>query len=285
MIERFTKKYIVYPDTESGKTGTLALFVLSLIDFLRIESNPEINEVYGLELKKSISFLKSLMMENGQFHKYYNYEEGSGFGGASPYFDGEALLALIKAAKYATYDELQEIVLYSAESMFRQNVEKALKLNPDSPVTKGFYQWGSMAFFELFTSGWENVLVYGDRVLALSNWMIDIHKTLHRTKNTAYAYEGIVLAWETARILEKHEAAEKLLTVIETGLYKLLTWQIGSPVENEFLREHPTNDPKAIGGVLNKKDGTLLRIDITQHQMHAVILALRYIYTEKKRKM
>ena len=39
-----------------------------------------------------------------------------------------------------------------------------------------------------------------------------------------------------------------------------------------------TDDPKAIGGVMNSKSYPKLRIDVTQHQMHAVILARRFIY-------
>ena len=37
---------------------------------------------------------------------------------------------------------------------------------------------------------------YGERLMELSDWMIDVHKTLRRTRNTAYAYEGIIHAYQ-----------------------------------------------------------------------------------------
>jgi hypothetical protein len=72
--------------------------------------------------------------------------------------------------------------------------------------------------------------------------------------------------------------------------YKLTSWQIHGPLadKNEFLKKNPTTDEWAIGGVMNKakpakrpKPTTTyheLRVDVTQHQMHAVTLALRYVY-------
>lgn len=36
----------------------------------------------------------------------------------------------------------------------------------------------------------------------------------------------------------------------------------------------------AIGGVQNHRSESALRIDVTQHQMHAVVLARRYYLTE-----
>jgi hypothetical protein len=32
-------------------------------------------------------------------------------------------------------------------------------------------------------------------VLRLADWMIDVHRTLIRNKNTGYAYEGIIHAY------------------------------------------------------------------------------------------
>jgi len=44
---------------------------------------------------------------------------------------------------------------------------------------------------------------------------------------------------------------------------------------NEFLINNPTNEKIAIGGIMNAKNRAPLRIDTTQHQMHAVMMALR----------
>ena len=39
------------------------------------------------------------------------------------------------------------------------------------------------------------------------------------------------------------------------------------------------NKKTAVGGVMNHKEEPYLRIDVTQHQMHAVILAKKYVYS------
>jgi hypothetical protein len=74
-------------------------------------------------------------------------------------------------------------------------------------------------------------------------------------------------------------ALNDLAYTIDTGLYKLTGWQVGGPLQhrNRYLSQHPTRDPLAVGGIMNHHQQSLLRIDLTQHQMHAVILALRHV--------
>ena len=54
--------------------------------------------------------------------------------------------------------------------------------------------------------------------------MIDVHRTLERTRNTAYAYEGIIHAYEISRICEDEFHIDKFKCTIDEGLYKLLGW-------------------------------------------------------------
>jgi hypothetical protein len=89
-----------------------------------------------------------------------------------------------------------------------------------------------------------------------------------------------------------------LLYIIDRSFYKLTSWQIGGPLveANPFLVENKTDDPVALGGIMNsakaypdkppEKGDTRheLRIDVTQHQMHAVTLALRHVYTNGEKK-
>jgi UDP-N-acetylmuramoyl-tripeptide--D-alanyl-D-alanine ligase len=121
--------------------------------------------------------------------------------------------------------------------------------------------------------------VYAGRTIALAKWMIDVHQTLQRRRNTGYAYEGIISAYRLAVATGDEAAQQKFRGVCELGLGKLLTWQVGSPVQNAFLRRHAPGVPYAVGGVLNAADDPWLRIDVTQHQMHAIILARRYMWT------
>jgi len=64
---------------------------------------------------------------------------------------------------------------------------------------------------------------------------------------------------------------EESKPILKHFLYDLL--ELPAPiVELTFL---PT---LAIGGVQNHRRESPLRLDVTQHQMHAVILARRYVY-------
>lgn len=270
-------RFIVYPREKSGSLGTVALVTLALIDFIPTVEDKKIKEIYKNDLNQYVNFLLCARQKDGQFHSSYNLETGQPFGNPSPYFDGEALLALAKAVKYSGYKKLKPLVLQSASRMYEVHVRQALEKDADSSITKGFYQWGSMSFFEIYQARWGNHRQFGQYVIDLANWMIDVHETLKRPRNTAYAHEGLSCAWEIARLEKNEKAAQKIAGVIDQGLSKLISWQKGSPLENEFLKG--ASDNRALGGVMNGEDDSVLRIDVTQHQLHAMILARKYLYS------
>jgi hypothetical protein len=275
------KRYPVYPSTKFGKTGTLALVALSLIDYLRAAQStldPQVFSKYKQQLDGYLKLLASIQTDDGLWYGGYDYATGKGIEKSSPYSDGEALLALVKAAKYLGYKNLIPQIMKAADAGHKLNVAEALKTDPDSKTTKGYYQWSSMAFYEMATSGWPDTEKWGNYVIEMADWMIDVHGTLQRTKNTGYAYEGIIHAYELARIKGDTEHMEKFKKTVAIGLSRLTSWQVGSKVANSYIQSHKPYDSKSIGGAQDKQDEPTLRIDMTQHQMHAAILALRYIY-------
>lgn len=274
---------LVYPTAGVSATNAQALICLTLIDYLRAKPDAfEGREQYEKDLEEYLRFLMSLRRDDGRFYPRFWPETGKVTGRPNPYADGEALLVMVKAARYAGRNELKTEALKLAPALHEAYVEQALKDDPDSALTKGFYQWGSMSFFEMADAGWEGAERFSRWTIDLARWMIDVHKTLTRTRNTAYAYEGIVSAHELARRAGDDAAQLKFRAVIDEGLFKLCTWQVGSPVANEYIREHPTEDPLAVGGCLNHASEPYLRIDVTQHQMHALILARRYVFPPEK---
>ena len=268
-----------YPERTKGKTNTVALLVLALVDFLRDETlDDEVRRRCERQLNRYMNFLMSLRRHDGLFAGSYDAKTGEAIGTPSPYADGEALLAMARVARYTERRRLRTPLLESARRMHGRYVKAALQRDPDSDMTKGFYQWASLAFFEINDAGWDT----GDRLakhtVEMAHWMIDTHRTLKRTRNTGYAYEGLTVACELARRLGDEEARAKFERVIHQGLYKLISWQVGGPHPTAFLQAHPTGDPKAIGGVMNGAADPILRIDVTQHQMHAVILARWFLF-------
>ena len=277
---------IAYPGETHSKTGTVALVALAATEYLRahrapaLGHNPPVKTIREA-LAGYLTYL-SHMQEQG---------EGAHFAQAmaladkridrrhSPYFDGESLLALVKAAKYLRMAEFQALTERIALPLAWHYTVGQWAMSADPKTTKGFFQWGSMAFWEYYDAGWKQGETLGDTVLALSHWMIAIHRTLSRRRNTGYAYEGIIHAYRLARHRKNVAAARMLAATIERGLFKLSSWQVSGPFaeENPFLAAHKTKDPRAVGGVLNAANESLLRIDVTQHQIHAVLLALEHL--------
>ncbi len=286
------ERYVAYPvaaarrrevGRQPGSLGTVALVALAHVDYLRRAEHLDESAAarYSGHLSQYLSFLVAARTADGRFHSSYDSRNGAPEGPPSPYFDGESLLALVKAAKYLGRDDLRPFVLAAADAGYRANVVEARERDPDSKVTKGYYQWSSMAYFELATSGWPETEKYGGWLIELADWMIDVHRTLERTRNTAYAYEGIVPAYRMAEIRGDVAHMEKFGCTIEQGLAKLTSWQVGSPIANDFISARATRaDPLALGGVQNHRAESPLRIDVVQHQMHAVILARRYYLTQ-----
>jgi UDP-N-acetylmuramoyl-tripeptide--D-alanyl-D-alanine ligase len=268
-----------FAGTDFGKTGVAALLALALIDVVRA---PEIEPLVRDQAKRMLAAtMKQLMMiqrPDKRFYLMYRYGNGKGFGKPSPYADGEVLLAMIRAARYAGYEDLKDDILKTAEALRHEYIISALAQNADSKLTKGFYQWGSMAFYEIHAAGWDEKDIYAKQTIKLAYWMIDVHQTLKRGRNTGYAYEGICSAWELARLLDDRQAMQKFSKVINTGLYKLTTWQVGSPIANQYLQSLKIDHPLATGGVMNTQSDPVIRCDTVQHQMHAVILARRWLY-------
>lgn len=294
-----TTLMVRYPDAQATQsaTGTNALFGLAMLEYLQTTTTTTTNgdnddfvkEVREV-LHKIIAHLVQAQLVSApnspHFAQAYYFGSQTFQQSSSPYFDGEVLLCLTKAAKYYdNADDQDDLRTLVEDSVF--GIAKKYTLDAwassvhDSDQTKGFYQWSSMALTEYCQSQWNNYKVAGDLVLALGHWILHVHNILQRTRNTGYAFEGLISAYRIAQDRGNTRIVQHLETAIDRGLYKITTWQVGGPLqhENNFLQAHPTNEAMAVGGVMNAKNQAPLRIDTTQHQMHAVILALNHVYT------
>jgi hypothetical protein len=272
-------RFPVYPSREeaSGSLGTAALVTLAIIDHVRALPPSDVAErsKWTARANQYVAFLLESKDAVGTWHGKYHADGGAGFGAHSPYADGEALLALTKALKYLGRDDLAPVVAEAARSGHAINVERALDANPDSDTTKGYYQWASMAYFELATSPWASDAPYGEWLLRLADWIIDVHRVRERPRNTGYAYEGILPALAWARATGDGVRARRYECTVHEGIDALLQLQVGHP---RAAALGAIDDPRAGGGVQNHRTESALRIDVTQHQMHATLLALRYLF-------
>ena len=277
---------IFYKDEISCKTGTVALVSLAIIEYLKTEKagHIKLKKSYRQKLESYlhgyIQHLLSIQLPNAHFADSFisNGKRKHLSNRHNPYADGEVLLAFVKAAKYLGYEQLKPVFRDSSLLIAKHYTMDQWPRDPDSNLTKGFYQWSSMAFWEYHDAGWEDSEYYGDYVVNMAWWMIYTHRTLQRTRNTAYAYEGIIYAYQIAKSRGFDTASSTLAYTIDKGLSKLTSWQVGGPLENRYLRSFAEFPAVAVGGIMNHRKEPLLRIDVTQHQMHAVILALKYSY-------
>ena len=271
---------VAYPGSSVGRAGTNALLTLALIDYLRAAQDlpADKRSLFQTRLNDYLKMLVKSMHPSGLWYSEYDVATCKPQSEPSSYSDGEALLALVKAAKYLERQDLLPTIMTAAAAGKKLNIDDALAREPDSDVTKGYYQWSTMAFYELATSEFPNVAIYGDTVLSLADWMIDEHAVLTRLRNTGYAYEGIIHAYALAK--QRHDTTRqaKYGCVIDLGLEHIMSWQVGGPVANPFSAGGAAQNPRVLGGVQNAAFDPALRVDVTQHQMHATLLARRYVY-------
>jgi UDP-N-acetylmuramoyl-tripeptide--D-alanyl-D-alanine ligase len=284
-------RYIAYPDAEDSEAGANALFGLALIEYLRtIQDNKSVVDVDdGLVkdaqnlLSSVIGFLKYLQMSDLHFSQGFRIEMKRKRNYSSPYYDGEAMLCFIKAARYIDgYSEsLVPIIERAAPVMAKAyTVDEWSQGEHDSDQTKGFYQWSSMLFTEYYEARYNNYELFGDYVIMLGHWIIHTHEILDRPKNTGYAHEGIISAYTIAKARNHPDALQDFAYTIDKGLYRLTQWQVGGPLahENSFLESNPTEEKIAVGGIMNGRADPSIRIDTTQHQMHSLMLAATLVY-------
>ncbi|MBI1373059.1 MAG: hypothetical protein GC159_10040 [Phycisphaera sp.] len=281
------RRFVGYPGLDVGTTGTQALVCLAIIDTLpTLDAADPARVAYADTLRQLIAGLMRLRLPSGQFFGKYAHNDGAGLDAPSPYSDGEALLALVRYARLTGDADVRDKAIESAEAMRRAYVADDLAhAGPAAGVDAAFFQWGAMAYFDMYDAGWPDAAGCGQLVVDMARWMArglgwtdDAVLGAQRDANSAWVLEGVIVAREAARRLGHADDAIQLDRAIDDQLYRIMTWQVGSSTANEFLMTHPPASDAAIGGVMRGPSDPVLRIDYTEHQMHAVLLARRYIY-------
>ncbi len=186
--EEAVRRWVVYQGDRKGSTGTVALLALAHIELLRSGVELPAGRKAEVEehLQQLLAMVRSQRAAGGGFHSYF-MPDGSPFGDPNPYADGEALLALVKAANHlGRGDLLPDVVRFAREDQIR-NVRDPRAKDPDPDTTKGYYQWVSMAWWELAHSEQAEAAPWGEWLMELAVWMIDEHHTLKRHRNTQQA--------------------------------------------------------------------------------------------------
>jgi hypothetical protein len=273
-------RYLCEPASREGATNAIAIYALALQDFLAADHplDPKLRAKYERDLAATVKFLLSLRRPDGFFHSGYDCADGRGLGAPEPYADGEVLLVLVRAFKDAKDPAQRKLVTDSAAAMYVRYVRTAIQVNPANEETKGFYQWGSMAFYHLYRTAWPGTAAYAPRTIAMARWMTDVHDVLSKPRNTGYAFEGLAVAWDLARLTGDDRNQRRIAAAIDAGMSKLLSWQVGSPLAGAAIPDTFRVTPRTKGGILTEPDDPRLRIDTVQHQMHAALLVRQLLF-------
>ena len=276
----------IFPDTDEIKTGMVALVCLSLVDFCRARDayKPIVGRgLYDSWLTQYLNYLQHMELENGSWGRKFVVSRNEREGIHSPYYDGECLLAYCRAARYMDRKELIPRIESIAPKLAEHYTVEAWDQDLDSEETKGFFQWGCMAFAEYVEAGWKDADLIADAAMALAWWQIHEYRVQLRRGNTAYAVEGLLAAYRVARFRHNTADMDRLRNVAIEVLQRLIPWQIGGPLQehNPFLRSRRV-PALALGGVMSQSDSGIVRIDIVQHQLHAMLMAVDLIFPEKK---
>mmetsp|Transcript_3137 Transcript_3137/g.5620 ORF Transcript_3137/g.5620 Transcript_3137/m.5620 type:complete len:483 (+) Transcript_3137:99-1547(+) len=279
------RRVVVYPGQAKQKLGAIALLALTHIEVLR---RPEkLNDTEIAELKGHLDgYLKTILAaatKKHTFHGFYD-KDGKPFGPSSPYYDGEALLALIKAAKYLDRDDLWPEIKEFAKGGYRKNVRPGLTWkikNGDVEQAlrrlQGYYQWGTMSWYELLSSGgnrYAKYAKYAKRSLKYVDWL---NQKLGHRAYKGYAFEGVLPAFVIAVVKKDLVHQRALACKIRAGITALLGIQVSHALAKGLARKAPRNDERAVGGCQGSQVSSALRIDNTQHQLHAMLMARRLL--------
>jgi len=272
----------LYPGTNEIKTGTVALVVLSMVELWRGEEMYLTRMGRGLcsaWVSNYLSYLGGMEMDNGSWGRVYRAGINEREPIPSSYYDGEALLAYCRAARYMDHPELIPKIEKIVPLLIKKYTVDAWQLDPESDETKGFFQWGCMAFLEYVEADWKDADMVGDACLALAWWQLHQRNVEAREGNTAYAVEGLLAAYRVAEIRQDKAAMAMLRTAVEGMLVRQIATQVGGPLEKyNFFLTHQRYRPECVGGIMQSAAGGQIRIDVVQHQMHAMLLALQYLY-------
>lgn len=273
---------IAYENYDYTSVGTVALLGLALIDYLRSNPPISVDDRKKLEAKLDgyLNFLVAMQNDNGHFYSKFILESKEKIEKRVPFYDGEGLLCLVKAAKYMNRTELIPVIQKLLSALTCDYLNPVLAGALKSDETKEFYQWGSMAWGEIQDTGWADSQQMASVMLVLAYWQIHVRDILAVRANTGYAIEGLVPAYLAAKKLKNQNAAKDIRWTVNEMMKNLLRYQVDGPLAPADLYsvKNETEHPLAKGGFINAGGESKLRIDVTQHMAHAILMDLDSFY-------
>lgn len=279
-VVRGGHRIVCYPGEKKGKLGTLALLVLAHVDFLKQDVGVPKDSALRKKLEGHLKgYLRQLLdSENQKTHLFrglYRLTDGKPLQKNSPYYNGESLLGLVRAAQYVggkLADRIWERVPRMAHAGANE-VKRAMSQS-DWKWLKGYYQWSAMAWHELLRTGEPRFQEYTNHMLPYADYMLKKHgygAAQKAENNLGVVLEGLVPAVLAARARNDSAHTSRLGCFALQGLQGMLRMQVGHGraaglAGGDLPRE-------LAGGFQGNVASPKLRIDTTQHSLHAILEA------------
>ncbi len=272
----------VFPGDSTIKTGTIALLTLAILDFQDDKALDEsLRQHYRRLLFSYIAFLRTMEMDNGSWSRGFEIAINFRDPDSLSYYDGEALLAYMKAARSLNRKDLLFRINEALPKLIQRYTVDAWAPDGDDDLPRGFYQWGVMAFDQYVSAKWTpHADLAADAAIALTTWQIHAYSLESRKGNTGYAVEGIAAAIHVAQLTNRTDVANEFATVAKRVIARLMLCQFQGPFHALNPRFALLKNPvhAAVGGITDTPNATVVRIDTVQHQMHAILLLLETVY-------
>lgn len=241
---------------KQSTTGATALALLAVLFYEKATGSKEFNVIR----EKWVRGILALHIPGKGFQSSPLTRE------ESPYFNGEAWLALAYYEALYPGDPIVHLVLRDIDSY----VMDAYTKNP----TKGFYHWGMMAAAKRYET--THAPAFISFMEEQTRWIFSVDGDVQLHLNNCYLMEGFlaILPHISDQILR-----EKVQTRIEKEMQKLQAFQIKKGQTKVPLSAthglYFENLDSFEGGFLNGYGRPQARIDFTQHCLSAFLKGLR----------
>lgn len=266
-------------EPDGGQTAVIALVSLALTERLATApSDHAQRERWSATRDRLLSQLQRARRPDHRIRAHFELDgRYPTDGAATAEADATTLLALVAAAM-GDRPDLQQPALALWRATWLHGFERPHKAYRDPPETKALFPWLPLALGELARSEWLDAEDAGPQLMELATWMVDDHQMLRRAGNTAYAQLGIAEAVRWGQQVG-HPQTPRLACVLDRGLERLLTLQVGHPHASSALDEVPEGRVYR-GGVAHSDDDHRLRLDHTALLPLALNAAPRRSYSE-----
>ncbi|MCA9354241.1 MAG: hypothetical protein KC877_01845 [Candidatus Kaiserbacteria bacterium] len=245
--------------------GSASLALIGLVNY--VTAVPEKEKVYESLIENYFNYLRVAKFVGKGFSANYDAED-SFSAKESPFYNGEAMLALVKYYQYRPDNEVKD--------MLQETFEHLRKQEHESPL----YLWIMAALKEMKVL-WPNEAYVTYAKDFTNERLVSAATRHHLTHNYCAPLEGLVSAYSVLEGTADDELLTQLYDEIQYWLSRTTALQVGrttpyrvNTIDGVLQLQTVTDPAQAYGGFLTGEEVLTQRIDFTQHCVSAYLQTL-----------